>query len=593
MYLVGRGKADITAYKKGGGMLGYAMFFHTMEGIETPLYARAFVIADPNANTKQVFVNCELAFITNTLKAGVLSELAKRNLDYNDATLMLTAQHTHSGPGGYAYYGMYNITVPGFAEDVYWKIINGIVEAIEMAEKNLQPANISFAKGEFELDRNVAFIRSMKQYNQNPEVSEKLNPETLNKGVNREMYLLKFTDEAGKEIGSINWFGVHTTSVSNDLNKVCSDNKGYASDFYEKDKGDDVVAVFAQGTCGDVSPRFKYNPKRKYQRGYWEGEFQDDYKSAKYNGKLQFEKAKEIAAKEGEVLTGALTSALLYTDFSQIACDPEFTNGNLDARTVPAAMGTAFLGGARMDGPGMPLAGEKIANFMLDCVKLFEKTKAFFVRGEYKEAIDLKYKMQGPKHVVLETHARRVMGTGRIHKLIFPSWAEPTVALLKTFYKKEGYKNKPWTPQVLPLQIWAIGQVALCAFPFEITTISGKRLKKSLENRLREYGITEVILVPYANDFSGYITTNEEYQVQMYEGGHTVFGQWSLAGLQTKFDELAKNLNKQTTSSEVITEHQPPVVTLEELREYPFFVSDWYRKTHKNEVVEKNEQTFA
>src|SRR5690606_449657 len=129
--------------------------------------------------------------------------------------------------------------------------------------------------------------------------------------------------------------------------------------------------------------------------GYWDGEFQDDYESAKYNGKLQFEKAKEIAEKDGIVLEGALTTSLLYTDFTQIQCDPEFTNGNLDARTAPAVMGTAFLGGAYMDGPGLHPAGVVALNVVLKGVRLFEKTKALFIGGEYKQTIDLKYKMQG------------------------------------------------------------------------------------------------------------------------------------------------------------------------------------------------------
>lgn len=565
-------------------MLGYAMYFHTMEGIETPLFARAFVIKDINTNTKQVLVNCELGFITNALKKGVLAEIEKENLGYNDETLMLTAQHTHSGPAGFSYYGLYNISVPGFAEDVYTRLVKGIVEAIKDAESKLQRGSISFAKGEFELDRNVAFNRSMKQYNANPEVIEKLTPQTLNKGVNREMYLLKFTDENGKELGIINWFGTHTTSVSNDLHKVCSDNKGYAATFYEATKGNGVIAAFAQGTCGDVSPRFKFNSKRKYQRGKWDGEFEDDYKSAKYNGKLQFEKAAEIAEKTGTVLTENLTATLLYTDFSNIQCDPEFSNGNLDARTAPAAMGTAFLGGARMDGPGLHQIGIAVFNFGIDCIRLFEKIKAKIIGGDYKEAIDLKYRIQGAKHIAIETNARRIAGTDKIDKLIVPDWVDPMIAMLKYFYKKEGYKNKPWTAEILPLQIWTVGQIALCAFPFEITTIAGKRLKKSLENRLKERGIQEVILVPYANDYSGYITTNEEYQVQMYEGGHTVFGQWSLAALQTKFDELAKHVNKQSENQEKVLENQPPDFTVDELRAFPFYVSDWYKKTHKEAV---------
>ena len=46
MLQVGCAKADITAFKRGIGMLGYGQFFNTMEGIETPLYARAVTFVD-------------------------------------------------------------------------------------------------------------------------------------------------------------------------------------------------------------------------------------------------------------------------------------------------------------------------------------------------------------------------------------------------------------------------------------------------------------------------------------------------------------------------------------------------------------------
>jgi len=37
MYLIGTGKGDITAFKKGVGLLGYGIHYNTMEEIETPL----------------------------------------------------------------------------------------------------------------------------------------------------------------------------------------------------------------------------------------------------------------------------------------------------------------------------------------------------------------------------------------------------------------------------------------------------------------------------------------------------------------------------------------------------------------------------
>jgi len=40
------------------------------------------------------------------------------------------------------------------------------------------------------------------------------------------------------------------------------------------------------------------------------------------------------------------------------------------------------------------------------------------------------------------------------------------------------------------------------------------------------------------------VTTFEEYQLQGYEAGHTVFGQWTLGAFQTKFTELAQEMIK-------------------------------------------------
>ncbi|MCB1658819.1 MAG: neutral/alkaline non-lysosomal ceramidase N-terminal domain-containing protein, partial [Pseudomonadales bacterium] len=44
----------------------------------------------------------------------------------------------------------------------------------------------------------------------------------------------------------------------------------------------------------------------------------------------------------------------------------------------------------------------------------------------------------------------------------------------------------------------------------------------------------------YCNDYMGYVTTYEEYQQQAYEGGHTIYGQWTLAAFQTCFAKLAE-----------------------------------------------------
>ena len=116
----------------------------------------------------------------------------------------------------------------------------------------------------------------------------------------------------------------------------------------------------------------------------------------------------------------------------------------------------------------------------------------------------------------------------------------------------------------------------MAGFPFEITTIAGKRLRKSLEEVLSKRGVKRVILCPYANGYSGYMTTNEEYQAQIYEGGHTVFGEWSFAALQTKFDLLAKEMLKPKDERKFVHDAIPPDFTEEELNHFPFYKRAWY-----------------
>jgi neutral ceramidase len=210
-------------------------------------------------------------------------------------------------------------------------------------------------------------------------------------------------------------------------------------------------------------------------------------------------------------------------------------------------------------------------------IKYLEKFRASISSNEhYKKVIERKYRVHGVKDIMIESNTRRIVGTKHIDRLFVPAWADPAIATFKYFHKKVGHINKPWTPKVLPIQLFIIGDIALAGFPFEITTIAGKRLQKSLEETLSHRGVKRVILCPYANGYSGYITTNEEYQAQIYEGGHTVFGEWSLAALQTKFEVLAQELLKTKEERRFAHDAIPPDFTEEELNHFPFYKRAWY-----------------
>lgn len=573
MINIGIAKADITAFKKGVGMLGYGMYFNTMEAIETNLYARAFVIE--NMEAKVVLVNCELAFITVALKRGVVEKLNRKHsyLKVTDANLMLTAQHTHSSPGGYDHHGFYNTSIPGFCNEIYETLVQGITKAIINAHKNLEPGSIQFGKSAFDDSIPVAFNRSLRAYNKNRDVDQ-LQEENRHLAVDRNMYLLNFVNKNGKSIGSINWFGVHTTSISNDNNKVCFDNKGYAAEYLESDfnsQNPNYIAAFAQGICGDVSPKFVFNPKHKFQRGKWEGTSSNDFQSAKDNGRFQYEKAKEIIESKTESIGSKIEYKLNYFDASIVSVSSKYANGKQNQKTGSACLGVSFLEGAKVDGPGMhPTAGwlsRRIAEFF----QVYENITQRF----RKEELLNKFSIQGKKHIAIETGKNRVLFTKNIKRIVLPGFADPSIKTLKHFHRKNALGTKPWVNQVLPIQIFILGNVALIGLPLEITTQAAKRLTKSIKQKLNKKGVEQIVLAPYANAYAGYITTNEEYQEQMYEGGHTLFGQWTLAAFQTKFDELIDNWKDKKIDI------KPLVFSEDEIENRSFYVRDYYKRKQK------------
>ncbi|PCJ87832.1 MAG: hypothetical protein COA57_03950 [Flavobacteriales bacterium] len=539
---VGVSKKDITCFKKGVGMFGYGMYFHKVKGIETRQFVRAYVFKAQNGN-KVAYVCAEILSCTISVKKGVIKKLQRShpNLNYDYDNVLIAGTHTHSGPGGYTHYGLYNMSVPGFVPEVYTTIVDGIVESIIEADNAAKPARLYFDKGDFPKEQEIAFNRSINAYNRNADTKEYEEKER-HLAVDRTMKLLRIDDLDGNPIGCINWFGVHTTSVGNDLMKICADNKGYAADFMEEDLGSKhFIAAFAQAPCGDISPNFVWDARRNRMRG----KHVDDYESAKFNGKLQFEKAKEIFEKSTskELKVNEIDFAHLNVDFSNIAVNPEFANGHTGKRTGSGCLGVSFFEGTT-DGMGISKALGFMARRIISGIRTYETIKTNFASPEERIRIVEKYEAQGKKHVLIETGNRRLMGIKDLEKLPMPGWVDKTTQIFKEQYKNGSLADKPWVPDVLPLQIIILGNLAIAAMPCEPSTVSGWRLRKTILDVLKERGVEDVIISPYANGYCGYVTTNEEYQEQCYEGGHTMHGEWSLGGYQTKFKELAFELLK-------------------------------------------------
>ena len=81
-----------------------------------------------------------------------------------------------------------------------------------------------------------------------------------------------------------------------------------------------------------------------------------------------------------------------------------------------------------------------------------------------------------------------------------------------------------------------------------------------------------MLISSYTNAYCGYVTTYEEYQLQCYEGGHTVYGEYTLAAFQTKFKFLAEQLLKKTEERDLGEKVEPAQFTEQEIAKRTFKV---------------------
>ncbi|HSP99336.1 MAG TPA: neutral/alkaline non-lysosomal ceramidase N-terminal domain-containing protein [Candidatus Dormibacteraeota bacterium] len=563
MHHAGWARAEIAVEPDGYAMFGYGMWHHRALGKQTPLFARAFCISD--GPRRLIFCCADLGSISYAVRAGVCEVLRERlGAEFDDASLVLACTHTHSGPGGCSHEALYNVVTPGFVTPHFLAVVRAIGDAILGAWRNVAAAELKLYQAAFDDQVPVAWNRSLRAYNRNPDVVQRSETER-HLAVNRTMHVLGFHRD-GRVQALLSLFGVHATCIGNALEKYDGDNKGYAAAHAEqmlRDAGAaDPVAIFAQATAGDISPHF-HGPgdweRRKAITGAAE------YQYAERNGRAQSERALSmLAAQPGEPVDGPLDAIFSYVDFSAITAEPRFANGNDDARTSEPCHGVSFFAGTPVDGRGMSPAVAMLARAIAGFLK-----RRRFARLERLPTADRDYyrrvyAAQGPKAILLEAGRKMILGQ-RLGALALPDFVDPTIAELKRQARIGALEESPLVPTLLPLQIVCVGGLAIVCCPGEFTTTAGARLIQSVAEVLQSRGTRQALICTYANDYMGYVTTNEEYQEQCYEGGHTIFGQWTLAAFQTRLTMLARELLKPDGERRHDRTTRPPRIPPEEL----------------------------
>jgi neutral ceramidase len=516
-YSVGVGIGDITGEAADVDMLGYADPAQTTAGLASRQWARAFVVADAGGN-HVAFVSAEVDFVTQAVQMEVLKRLRAEYGDrYTDQNVVLTATHTHSGPGGFSEYTLWNLTTLGFEQKTFDAIVGGILRAVEAADADLAPGTVKIAEGTL-AGANVN--RSLPAFHADPAADQAAFPGA----VDQRMTVLRF-EQAGRPVGLLDFFATHGTSMTPSNHLISADNKGYASHLVEAGRfGVDwahrgrFVAAFAQTNAGDMSPNLR--------DGGAKGPTDDEFANTRIIGKLQADKALELFDNATEVLSGPIAARGHYVDFSNVTVSGAYTPDGATHTTCTGALGQNFTAGAE-DGPGPPIVseGDLSTNLLLLAAGIVVSPTPAEVRT-----------CQAPKQVFLGT----------------------------------GSQNPPWTPQVMPLQVIRIGQAALATAPGEFTIVSGRRVRDAVAAQLGG-GTTHVILAGYANAYAGYVATPEEYDTQNYEGATTHFGRYTQSAYAQELAKVAAALRDGRPTPSAV---QPPSLANQRISVRPWPIAD-------------------
>lgn len=569
-YLIGTGIADITDPTPGLGMMGFADELQKTYEIDMPLFSRAFIIAkntsQPSSTDCTTIVVADIWSCTQEVKTEAIRRL---NINtslaglYNVENVLITGTHTHSGPGGYSHYFLYNLTCGGFDQHNFDIIVNGIVLSILKAHNNLAPGRIYKNSGTVD---DCGYNRSIEAYNANVDIAD------FTDATDKEMLLLKFVkDNDGNgntyPIGILNWYAIHPTSLGQSNTKVSSDNKGWASHLFEESKkanpsaSETFVAAFANSCAGDVSGSVdKSGSTIPHDNA-------TDVINMKALGEKQYNVARNLydaddAAKDE--ITGGIAFKYTHIDMSNV------TIGNDPSkRTWPAALGLSFGAGSTEDSKANTFLGPLGVNIASTVAE--GKTTRNVSVGD---STTIGIAFMGLALIKL---------SGNPLPLPQPPWNLPLLDIAIYSDIAIGHAPKPvmfpvgsctpfpLVPNMVPIQLIKIGQLGITGVPAEVTTMAGRRLKNSINTAFGNV-INKVAIAAYSNAYSSYITTEEEYNEQNYEGASTLYGINTLAAYQQEFSTLAKAI----VLGDQIKQGIPATVEVVKLKQRGFSANQLY-----------------
>ena len=548
-YFVGCAREKVPVdHAIGMNLQGYAIKSQTIQQTGD-LFARAFVIADDkraSAQHRTAIVVVDIWSCTEELKLRVFDQLHLIDPGilqyYTPANLQICGTHTHSAPAGISTYPLYNFSSGGFSAAMTDAYARAIAKAIVAAHKSAEDCHVHVYRTTVP---NCGANRSQPAYDNNP-AAERARYAT---SVDEDMTILCFRAvNHFRLLGTLAWHALHGTDIGQGNRTIDGDNKGRASALLEA--GGVPVAAFANANAGDVSGNVAFGTLPP-----------PDPSRADAHARLLVKAVTDQVhdpARGNDTLVGGTWCALRLVDMANV------TIAGTGRRTYRAAMGLSSFAGSTEDSVAPPPA-----NQLREGIREGEASPV-------EAAIQALIAAGGSENNINDELVRFLFPDGHDRLLdTLPPLFGPVLAgiahlgldalqwfagglgarsvLDLTPDERQGHAPKPITmnvsnitPHVLPLQIIRIGQLAILGVPGEPTTMAGRRMREQVLAAFKQAPpppgifapVETVITAGYANAYSQYITTRQEYEMQHYEGASTLFGPHTLEAYIQEFGKM-------------------------------------------------------
>lgn len=256
-FLAGAAAVDITPDVKAMKVpsSGYgARGNKSMRGVHDPVKCKALVVSD--AKHKAAIVTCDLIGISVQLREKVLAEVS--GLGITDQNLMLTASHTHSGPGAMMKNAIAGLVFGFYNDKLTQMTADKIAAAIQTADAHLEPATLRIGETMLpDLVRNRRDPAGSYNYSTR-RFSSAYDPRHPRNLTDPALTVLRFDNASGKPLAVLFHFAMHATVFGPDNMLISADWPGAAQAKIETALPG-TVALYMNGAEGDQAPAMLEN----------------------------------------------------------------------------------------------------------------------------------------------------------------------------------------------------------------------------------------------------------------------------------------------------------------------------------------------